>query len=221
MHRVVCGVSWLLRVIDHEAALMDPKLFSSWVRRSVVLLKRRFGVWTADKQPVAIHYTLHMGQRLLATRVSGPLCSLLVLAPQSTTPGRWQAGSGSGSADEGAWRLALGSLLAAHEKFHASARPRFFFLAARRARAQGPPRRPFSLGVPTAVSELCSLVPASIRWPAHYPPPLPVLQQGEFGPPLSSVPTASAAAAAAESERVSPPTESLLYAAAAAVEMYG
>jgi hypothetical protein len=25
----VCGVSWLLRVTDHEAVLMDPKLFSS------------------------------------------------------------------------------------------------------------------------------------------------------------------------------------------------
>ena len=42
-HRVVCGFSWLLRVIDHEAVLMDPKLFSSWVHRLVVLLKRRFG----------------------------------------------------------------------------------------------------------------------------------------------------------------------------------
>jgi hypothetical protein len=42
-HRVVCGFSWLLRVIDHEAVLMDPKLFSSWVHRSVVLLKREFG----------------------------------------------------------------------------------------------------------------------------------------------------------------------------------
>jgi hypothetical protein len=29
-------------VIDHEAVLMDPKLFSSWVHRLVVLLKRRF-----------------------------------------------------------------------------------------------------------------------------------------------------------------------------------
>jgi hypothetical protein len=53
-HRVVCGFSWLLRVIDHEAALMDPKLFSSWVHRSVVLLKRGFGRQTADKQPVAL-----------------------------------------------------------------------------------------------------------------------------------------------------------------------
>jgi hypothetical protein len=32
-HRVVCGFWWLLRVIDHEAALMDPKLFSNWVHR--------------------------------------------------------------------------------------------------------------------------------------------------------------------------------------------
>jgi hypothetical protein len=39
-HRVVCGFSWLLRVIYHEAVLMDPKLFSSWVHRSLVLLKR-------------------------------------------------------------------------------------------------------------------------------------------------------------------------------------
>jgi hypothetical protein len=37
-HRVVCGFSWLLRVIGHEAVLMDPNLFSSWVHRSVVLL---------------------------------------------------------------------------------------------------------------------------------------------------------------------------------------
>jgi hypothetical protein len=29
-------------VIDHEAVLMDPKLFPSWVHRSVVLLKRWF-----------------------------------------------------------------------------------------------------------------------------------------------------------------------------------
>jgi hypothetical protein len=48
-HRVVCGFSWLLRVIDHEAALMDPKLFSSWVRRLVVLLKRRFGRQTSSR----------------------------------------------------------------------------------------------------------------------------------------------------------------------------
>jgi hypothetical protein len=48
-HRVVCGCSWLLRVIDHEAVLMDPKSFSSWVHRSVVLLKRRFGRQTSSR----------------------------------------------------------------------------------------------------------------------------------------------------------------------------
>jgi hypothetical protein len=53
-HRVVCGFSWLLRVIDHEAVLMDPELFSSRVHRSVVLLKRRTEAWTTDKQPVAL-----------------------------------------------------------------------------------------------------------------------------------------------------------------------
>jgi hypothetical protein len=43
----------VLRVIDHEAVLMDPKLFSSWVHKSVVLLKAT-GVWTADRQSVAL-----------------------------------------------------------------------------------------------------------------------------------------------------------------------
>jgi hypothetical protein len=47
--RVVCGFSWLLRVTDHEAVLMDPKLFSSWVHRSVVLLKRGFGRQTSSR----------------------------------------------------------------------------------------------------------------------------------------------------------------------------
>jgi hypothetical protein len=42
------------RVTDHEAVLMDPKLFSTWVHRPVVLLKRGTGVWTADTQPVAL-----------------------------------------------------------------------------------------------------------------------------------------------------------------------
>jgi hypothetical protein len=36
-------------VIDHEAVLMDPKLFSSWVHRSVVLLKRGFGRQTSRR----------------------------------------------------------------------------------------------------------------------------------------------------------------------------
>jgi hypothetical protein len=43
-------------VIDHEAVLMDPKLFSSWVHRSVAsgVVETQTGVWTADKQPVAL-----------------------------------------------------------------------------------------------------------------------------------------------------------------------
>jgi hypothetical protein len=40
-------------VIDHEAVLMDPKLFSSWVHRQVSGVVET-GVWTADKQPVAL-----------------------------------------------------------------------------------------------------------------------------------------------------------------------
>ena len=51
-HRVVCGFSWLLRVIDHEAVLMDPKLFSSWVHRLGGVVETK--VWMADKQPVAL-----------------------------------------------------------------------------------------------------------------------------------------------------------------------
>jgi hypothetical protein len=46
---VLCGFSWLLRVIDHEAVLVDPKLFSSWVHRSVVLLKRWSGRQTSSR----------------------------------------------------------------------------------------------------------------------------------------------------------------------------
>jgi hypothetical protein len=38
-HRVVCGFSWLLRVIDHEAVLIDPKLFSSLVPSTTSQLK--------------------------------------------------------------------------------------------------------------------------------------------------------------------------------------
>jgi hypothetical protein len=47
--RVLCGFSWLLRVIDHEAVLLDPKLFSSLVPRPVVLLKRRPGRQTSSR----------------------------------------------------------------------------------------------------------------------------------------------------------------------------
>jgi hypothetical protein len=46
---VACGFSWLLRVIDHEAVPMEPKLFSSWVHRSLVLLKRGFGRQTSSR----------------------------------------------------------------------------------------------------------------------------------------------------------------------------
>jgi hypothetical protein len=53
-HRVVCGFSWLLRVIDHEAVLMDPKLFSSCKLGSQVSGVVETEVWTADKQPVAL-----------------------------------------------------------------------------------------------------------------------------------------------------------------------
>jgi hypothetical protein len=37
----------------HEAVLMDPKLFSSWVGSQVSDVTET-GVWTADKQPVAL-----------------------------------------------------------------------------------------------------------------------------------------------------------------------
>jgi hypothetical protein len=49
----------LLRVVDHEAALMDPKLFSSWVHRSVVLLKRGFGRQTAAAGGASRETTAH------------------------------------------------------------------------------------------------------------------------------------------------------------------
>ena len=48
-HRFVCGFSWLLRVIDHEAVPMEPKLFSSWIHRSLVLLKRGVGRQTGSR----------------------------------------------------------------------------------------------------------------------------------------------------------------------------
>jgi hypothetical protein len=51
-HRVVCGFSWLLRVIDHEAVLNGSKIvlkLGSQVSGVVEM-----GVWTVDKQPVAL-----------------------------------------------------------------------------------------------------------------------------------------------------------------------
>jgi hypothetical protein len=49
--RAACGFPWLLRVIDHEAVLLDPKLFLSMDLRPVLLLlqllKRRFGRQTS------------------------------------------------------------------------------------------------------------------------------------------------------------------------------
>jgi hypothetical protein len=50
-HRVICGFSWLLRVIGHEAVPMDPKLFSSRVHKLEWCVVDTW-VWTADKQPV-------------------------------------------------------------------------------------------------------------------------------------------------------------------------
>jgi hypothetical protein len=45
----------MLRVTgDHEAVPMDTKLFSSWVRSSQGSGVVETGVWTADKQPVAL-----------------------------------------------------------------------------------------------------------------------------------------------------------------------
>jgi hypothetical protein len=41
-------------VIDHEAVLMDPNLFSSLKLGSQVSGVVETGVWTADKQPVAL-----------------------------------------------------------------------------------------------------------------------------------------------------------------------
>jgi hypothetical protein len=51
-HRVVCGFSWLFRVVDHEAVLMDPKLFLELGSQVSGVVET--GVWTADKQPVAL-----------------------------------------------------------------------------------------------------------------------------------------------------------------------
>jgi hypothetical protein len=48
------GVSWLLQVIDHEAVLMDPKFKIVLKLGSQVSGVVETGVWTADKQPVAL-----------------------------------------------------------------------------------------------------------------------------------------------------------------------
>jgi hypothetical protein len=53
-HRAACGFSWLLRVIDHEAILMDPKLLIVLKLGSQASGVVETGVWTADKQPVAL-----------------------------------------------------------------------------------------------------------------------------------------------------------------------
>jgi hypothetical protein len=41
-------------VVDHEAVLLDPKLFSSLKLGSQVSGVVETGVWTAGKQPVAL-----------------------------------------------------------------------------------------------------------------------------------------------------------------------
>jgi hypothetical protein len=51
-HWVVCGFSWLLRVIDHEAAPMDPKLFCLKLGSPAIGVVETW-VWTADKQQAA------------------------------------------------------------------------------------------------------------------------------------------------------------------------
>jgi hypothetical protein len=51
-HRVVCGVSWLLRVIDHEAVLMEPKQNLKLGSQVSGFVETK--VWTAYKQPVAL-----------------------------------------------------------------------------------------------------------------------------------------------------------------------
>jgi hypothetical protein len=53
--RVACGFSWLLRVVDHEAALMASDgtkiVLKLGLQVSGVVETK---VWTADKQPVAL-----------------------------------------------------------------------------------------------------------------------------------------------------------------------
>jgi hypothetical protein len=49
--RVVCGFSWLLRVVDHEAVLRSKISLKFGSQVSGVVETK---VWTADKQPVAL-----------------------------------------------------------------------------------------------------------------------------------------------------------------------
>jgi hypothetical protein len=50
-HRVVCGFSWLLRVIDHEAVLIGSKIVLKMGSQVSGVVET--GVWTADKQQAA------------------------------------------------------------------------------------------------------------------------------------------------------------------------
>jgi hypothetical protein len=74
--RVVCGFSWLLRVTDHEAVLMDPKLFSSWVHRSVGLDGRQAagGAAFSQKNAWVVQVTPQQATKAMARPYR---CSLL------------------------------------------------------------------------------------------------------------------------------------------------
>jgi hypothetical protein len=52
-HRVVCGFSWLLRVIDHEKQSRWTQSFVLKLGSQVIGVVETW-VWTADKQPVAL-----------------------------------------------------------------------------------------------------------------------------------------------------------------------
>jgi hypothetical protein len=52
-HRVVCGFSWLLRVIDHERSSPGGSKIVLKLGSQVSGVVET-GVWTADKQPVAL-----------------------------------------------------------------------------------------------------------------------------------------------------------------------
>jgi hypothetical protein len=107
-HRVVCGFSWLLRVIDHEAVLMDPKLFSSWVRRSVVLLKRFFGRQTSSRWRFIMHCTWDSAYSGLGSRAHFARCSCSCSLPslQHRAGGRLVVAVAAQMRALGAWLLA-------------------------------------------------------------------------------------------------------------------